>query len=122
MSTVKSGKNKLFNPLVSIIIPVYNGANYVEEAIKSALAQTYKKIEVVVINDGSTDKTEEIVKKYLKKVRYYKKTNGGVATALNFGISKARGSYISWLSHDDLYYPVQGGNFALYSFFASFTR
>lgn len=93
---------KDFNPLVSIIIPVYNGGNFVEQAIKSALAQTYKNIEIIVVNDGSTDNTEEIVKKY--NVKYYKKINGGVSTALNLGITKARGDYISWLSHDDLYY------------------
>ena len=94
-----------FNPLVSIVIPVYNGSNYVSEAIDSALAQTYKNIEIVVVNDGSTDNTEEIVKSYGNKVRYFKKQNGGVSTALNLGIKKMKGEYFSWLSHDDLYYP-----------------
>jgi glycosyltransferase involved in cell wall biosynthesis len=94
-----------FNPLVSIIIPVYNGANYVREAIDSALAQTYKNIEIIVVNDGSQDNTEEIVKSYGNKLRYFKKENGGVSTALNLGIKKMRGEYFSWLSHDDLYYP-----------------
>lgn len=96
-----------FNPKVSIIIPVYNGSNYLKEAIESALAQTYKNIEVIVINDGSNDKdaTEKIAKSYGKKIKYYKKTNGGVATALNLGIKKMTGEYFSWLSHDDLYYP-----------------
>jgi hypothetical protein len=94
-----------FNPLVSIIIPVYNGSNYVQEAIDSALAQTYKNIEIIIVNDGSKDNTEEIIKSYGKKVRYFKKENGGVATALNLAIQKSKGEYISWLSHDDLYYP-----------------
>lgn len=94
-----------FNPLVSIIIPVYNGSNFVREAIDSALAQTYKNIEIIVVNDGSTDNTEEIVKSYGKRIKYYKKKNGGVATALNLGIEKANGEYFSWLSHDDLYTP-----------------
>ena len=95
-----------FNPLVSIIIPVYNGSNYVGEAIDSALAQTYKNIEVIIVNDGSTDNTEDIVKSYKdKRISYFKKENGGVSTALNLGIKKAKGEYISWLSHDDLYYP-----------------
>jgi|GEM_PF-732451 len=93
-----------FNPLVSVIIPVYNGADYISEAINSVLAQTYKNIEVVVINDGSSDETEKIVKAYGNKVRYFKKKNGGVATALNMGIERARGNFISWLSHDDLYF------------------
>lgn len=95
-----------FNPLVSIIIPVYNGSNYVGEAIDSALAQTYKNIEVIIVNDGSTDNTEDIVKSYKdKRISYFKKENGGVSTALNLGIKKSKGEYISWLSHDDLYYP-----------------
>lgn len=95
----------VFNPLVSIIIPVYNGSNYVKEAIDSALAQTYKNIEVIVVNDGSTDNTEKIVKSYGDKIRYFYKENGGVASALNLAIENSKGEYISWLSHDDVYYP-----------------
>lgn len=96
-----------FNPKVSIIIPVYNGSNYLKEAIDSALAQTYKNIEIIVVNDGSNDggKTEEIAKSYGDKIRYFYKENGGVATALNLGIKESEGEYISWLSHDDLYLP-----------------
>jgi len=75
------------------------------EAIDSALTQTYDKIEVIVINDGSTDDTEEIAKSYGDKIRYFAKENGGVSTALNMGISNMRGEYFSWLSHDDIYYP-----------------
>src|SRR5688500_7147825 len=92
-------------PKVSIIIPVYNGANYLHEAIKSALAQTYQNLEVIVINDGSTDMgaTEKIAQSFGDKIRYFHKENGGVASALNFGIQKMTGSYFSWLSHDDLY-------------------
>ena len=91
------------NPLVSIIIPVYNGANFVREAIDSALAQTYKNIEIIVVNDGSTDNTEEILKSYGNKITFYTKPNGGVSSALNYGIKKMKGEYFSWLSHDDLY-------------------
>ncbi len=98
-------RDKSFNPLVSIVIPVYNGANYIEEAINSALNQTYKNIEIIIVDDGSKDNTEEIIKKYKDKVRYYKKENGGVATALNLAINKMKGEYFSWLSHDDLYFP-----------------
>ncbi|MBP8689340.1 glycosyltransferase [Patescibacteria group bacterium] len=96
-----------FNPKVSIVIPVYNGSNYLREAIDSALAQTYKNIEVIVINDGSNDKgkTDKICKSYGKKIRYFKKENGGVSSALNMGIEKMKGGYFSWLSHDDIYYP-----------------
>lgn len=94
-------------PLVSIIIPVYNGANYLRHAINSALAQTYPNIEIIVINDGSTDsgKTEKIAKSYGNKIRYYHKENGGVSTAINLGIKKMKGEYFSWLSHDDIYSP-----------------
>lgn len=90
---------------VSIIIPVYNGSNFLGEAIDSALAQTYKNTEVVVINDGSNDDgaTEQIALSYGDRIRYYAKPNGGVASALNYGIEKMRGDYFSWLSHDDLY-------------------
>ena len=96
-----------FNPLVSIIIPVYNGSNYMCEAIDSALAQTYKNIEIIVVNDGSDDagKTEEIARNYGNKIRYICKNNGGVSTALNTGIANMKGLYFSWLSHDDIYTP-----------------
>ena len=92
-------------PKISIIIPVYNGSNFLAEAIDSALAQTYKNVEILVINDGSNDNgaTEAIAKSYGSKIVYLKKENGGVATALNLGIEKMTGDYFSWLSHDDLY-------------------
>jgi len=95
------------NPKVSIVIPVYNGSNYLHEAIDSALAQTYKNVEIIVVNDGSTDdgKTEAIAKSYGDKIRYYYKKNGGVSSALNLGISNMSGDYFAWLSHDDIYLP-----------------
>ncbi|SBW10936.1 Glycosyltransferase [uncultured delta proteobacterium] len=96
-----------FHPLVSIIIPVYKGADYMREAIDSALAQTYDNCEVIVVNDGSPDngETERIALSYGDRIRYFAKENGGVATALNLGIREMRGEYFSWLSHDDLYLP-----------------
>lgn len=95
------------NPLVSIIIPVYNGSNYVREAIDSAIAQTYKNIEIIVVNDGSKDNgaTEEICLSYGDKIRYICKENGGVSSALNVGIREMKGQFFSWLSHDDKYEP-----------------
>lgn len=94
-------------PLVSIIIPVYNGSNYLKRAIDSALSQTYNNIEIIVVNDGSDDQkeTEKIALSYGEKIRYYKKTNGGVSSALNFGIHNMHGDFFSWLSHDDEYAP-----------------
>jgi len=94
-----------FHPLVSIVIPVYNGSNYLRSAIDSALEQDYDNIEVVVVNDGSTDNTEEIIKNYGNKIKYLSKENGGVASALNMAIQNSDGEYISWLSHDDYYLP-----------------
>ncbi|RYE05564.1 MAG: glycosyltransferase [Rickettsiaceae bacterium] len=94
------------NPLVSIIIPVYNGADYISQALDSSLNQTYKNIEVIVVNDGSNDdgKTEAIVSEYGNKIRYFSKSNGGVASALNLAIKNMKGAYFSWLSHDDVYH------------------
>lgn len=97
--------SKVKNPKVSIVIPVYNGANYIKFAIESAIAQTYQNLEILVVDDGSTDNTEAIVKSYGNKVRYIKKPNGGVSSALNLAIKKMNGEYFSWLSHDDTYEP-----------------
>ena len=96
-----------FQPLVSIIIPVYNGGDYLREAIDSALAQTYPNIEIVVVNDGSRDEgeTDAIARSYGDRIRYFHKENGGCASALNRGIEEMRGEYFSWLSHDDVYRP-----------------
>src|SRR6185436_20245230 len=94
-----------FLPKVSIVIPVYNGSNYLRTAVESALAQTYSNIEIIVVNDGSTDDgdTEAIALSYGGRIKYYCKPNGHVASALNFGIRHMSGEYFSWLSHDDLY-------------------
>jgi len=92
-------------PKVSIIIPVYNGSDYLSEAIDSALAQDYQNLEVLVVNDGSTDggATEEVALAYGVAIKYISKPNGGVASALNCAIEQMAGEYFSWLSHDDLY-------------------
>lgn len=97
------------NPLVSIVIPVYNGSNYMREAIDSALAQTYPNLEIIVVNDGSSDggETERIALSYGDKIRYIHKSNGGVSSALNMGIQAMNGEYLSWLSHDDVYTPTK---------------
>jgi hypothetical protein len=92
-------------PLVSVVIPVYNGANYLAEAIDSALAQTWPNTEVIVIDDGSDDDgaTAAVAGRYAAHIRYIRQPNGGVAAALNRGIATMRGAYFSWLSHDDVY-------------------
>lgn len=96
-------------PLVSIIIPVYNGSDYLAVCIESALAQTYERIEIIVVNDGSTDdgKTAAIARRYGERIRYIEKENGGVSSALNRGIDAMHGEYFSWLSHDDAYAPTK---------------
>ena len=95
-----------FNPLVSIIIPVYNGSDYLAQAIQSALEQTYKNCEIIVINDGSNDNgaTRKVALSYGEQIRYFEKENGGVSSAFNFGIRTMNGEYFSWLSHDDMYF------------------
>ena len=75
------------------------------EAINSALSQTYDNIEVIVVNDGSTDDTETIALSYGDRIRYYVKENGGVSSALNMALREMKGEYVSWLSHDDVYHP-----------------
>ncbi len=101
---IKKG-NSGMDPMVSIIIPVFNGSDYMQEAIDSALSQKYSNYEVIVVNDGSNDggKTRNIALSYGNKVRYYEKENGGVSSALNLGITKMKGEYFAWLSHDDVY-------------------
>lgn len=114
--------DNIMTELVSIVIPVYNGSNYVKHAIESALSQTYPNVEVIVVNDGSNDDgaTERVALQFGDSIRYIKKENGGVASALNCGIKAMRGSWFSWLSHDDLYdrekiaYQMQAIN-SLYS-------
>jgi len=90
---------------VSIIIPVYNGSNFLGQAIDSALNQDYENKEILVINDGSSDDgaTRRLALSYGSRIRYLEKENGGTASALNYGIRAMTGDYFSWLSHDDLF-------------------
>ncbi|MBN1536361.1 MAG: glycosyltransferase [Anaerolineales bacterium] len=92
-------------PLVSVVIPAFNGVNFLREAVESVFAQTYPNIELILVDDGSTDDTWTVIQSYGKRVRAIHKENGGVASALNVGILQARGSLIAWLSHDDLFFP-----------------
>lgn len=96
-----------YQPKVTIIIPVYNGSNFLAEAIDAALAQTYKNCEILVINDGSKDNgaSEKIALSYGDKIQYFFKKNGGVSSVLNYAFEIMTGEWFSWLSHDDLYYP-----------------
>ena len=102
--------HSVFGQMVSIIIPTYNRKELLQEAVASCLAQTYGNIEVLVIDDGSTDGTEKTVQELLRgpwagKVTYHRKANGGTSSAKNLGLRLARGAYIQYLDSDDLLRP-----------------
>lgn len=90
--------------LVSVIIPCYNQARFLSEAIESVLAQTYKNFEIIVIDDGSTDNTRQIVEQY-EEVRYLRQENQGVASARNLGLRLSKGEYLVFLDADDRLLP-----------------
>jgi glycosyltransferase involved in cell wall biosynthesis len=87
---------------VSVIIPTYNGSEFIAEAIESVLRQTRPPEEVVVVNDGSTDDTAQVIMRFGKRVRYLEQPNRGVAAARNTGLAEARGRYVALLDHDDV--------------------
>jgi len=89
------------NPLVSVIIPLYNQKEFVGEAIESILNQSYQNIEIIVVNDGSTDEPSEILKKYKKEIKLINQKNKGLAAARNTGIKYSSGEYIQLLDADD---------------------
>jgi glycosyltransferase involved in cell wall biosynthesis len=95
------------SPLITALITTYNYGQFLEQAINSILAQDFPpdKIQIVIVDDGSTDDTSERVKKYGSRIEYFYKPNGGQASALNFGFSKAHGEIIALLDADDLFLP-----------------
>lgn len=91
------------SPLVSIILPAYNAEKYIFEAIKSVVGQSYSKWELLIVNDGSEDATEEIVWKFNdKRIRYFTQSNHGVSAARNVGLANMRGDYFCFLDADDV--------------------
>jgi len=107
---IKKNENKEINknPLISVIIPTYNRAKIIERAIKSVIQQTYKKWELIIVDDGSVDNTKESIKNHLqdKRINYYSyPTNKGVCFARNFGIEKSKGQWIALLDSDDEFLP-----------------
>ena len=95
-------------PLISVVIPAYNAGQFLDETLESVLSQTYENWECIIVNDGSTDKTESIAKKWCEKdarFRYFYKENSGASDTRNLGIKEARGEYIAFLDADDLYMP-----------------
>lgn len=94
-------------PLISVIIPCYNQARFTKEAINSALNQTYPHVEVILVNDGSTDDTAKMAAEYRDKVKYIYQRNAGTAAARNTGIRNSKGHLIALLDHDDIWLPYK---------------
>ena len=110
MSLIARIKRHLVGPRVSVIVPVFNGSAYLAAALDSLLAQTYRNVEIIVVNDGSNDDgaTARVIRRYRIRhpsIRCINKPNGGVASALNAGIQAMTGDYFCWLSHDDTFKP-----------------
>src|SRR5258708_28977223 len=96
------------NSLASIIIPAYNASSYIRQTVQSALDQNYRDIEIIVMNDGSTDNSEEIIRQMQKedpRIIYQYKKNSGVSDTRNKGIALAKGSYLAFLDADDVWKP-----------------
>ena len=98
-------KKKQENPLVSVIIPTYNRGWIIKEAIDSVLAQDFKDFELIVVDDGSTDNTPEILNSYRGDILVFRQDNQGVSAARNRGIAEASGRFIAFLDSDDLWLP-----------------
>src|SRR3972149_3633636 len=96
-----------FSRSVSVVIPCYNGAVYLHETIESALAQTHSPLEVLVIDDGSTDDSAAIADSFGSPVRVIRQTNQGESVARNRGIDEARGDWIAFLDSDDVWNPTK---------------
>ena len=92
-------------PQVSVIIPAYNGDRYIVQAVESALCQTFTDLEIIVVDDGSTDATHQILQPYFDRIRYVYQENRGVAAARNRGIQEAQGEFIAFLDQDDFFLP-----------------
>ena len=90
---------------VSVIIPVYNSEKFLNESLESVIHQTHSDVEIIAINDGSTDNSLEILKKYENKITIINQKNMGLAKAVNAGIKKMSGHWLKWLSPDDILYP-----------------
>jgi glycosyltransferase involved in cell wall biosynthesis len=91
---------------VTAIVPVYNGAATIAEAIDSALAQSYRDLEVIVVNDGSTDATAEVLRRYDGRIRVIERKNGGIAAARNTGVAATQSEYLAFLDCDDIWAPA----------------
>ena len=93
------------SPLVSVIIPTFNSGKFIAHAVQSVLAQTYRQLEIIVIDDGSTDATKDVLREFNGHIRYCYQENRGPSAARNAGIKIARGDYICFLDADDIWMP-----------------
>lgn len=93
--------------LVSVIIPTYNSAPYIVDAIGSVLAQTYQNLEIIVVDDGSNDNTREVLVRYRDKITCLYQENRGVSAARNRGMQHAQGEFIALLDADDIWLPTK---------------
>ena len=93
------------SPRVSIIIPVYNGEAFIKDAVESVLNQTFRDFELIVVNDGSEDNTEDVLLPYTRSIRYIKMENRGVSAARNMGIRRSKGEFVAFLDQDDAFHP-----------------
>ena len=94
------------NPTVSVIMPVYNAKEYVADAVKSVLNQTFKDFELILVDDGATDGSSQICDKYAEtddRITVIHKENGGICSARNAGMECAKGKYLAFCDHDDIY-------------------
>lgn len=102
-------KNHMNIDFISIIIPAYNAEQYIVQSIESVLNQTHKHFEIIAVNDGSTDTTEDLIlsisKQYPAKIKYLRQTNKGVSSARNRAIRESRGEYLAFLDADDIWLP-----------------
>lgn len=95
----------MLSPKVTVIIPTYNRAHLIKDAVESVLNQTYQNFELIVIDDGSTDNTKEFLRGYKDKLRYLYQENQGRSAARNYGINLAKGEFIAFLDSDDIWFP-----------------
>ncbi len=98
---------KIQKELVSVIIPTYNGEEFIEETLESVFSQTYKNFEVIIIDDGSSDNTRKIIKEYDKPLNHYFQQNLGAGAARNLGVARSKGEFIAFLDHDDYWTPTK---------------
>ncbi|NRA38417.1 MAG: glycosyltransferase family 2 protein, partial [Planctomycetes bacterium] len=93
------------SPLVSVVVAVYNGENFLDQALESVFNQGYSNYEVLIVDDGSTDKTAKVAEPYLKQsnIDYIYQDNSGHAGALNTGVSNTSGDFIAFIDHDDIW-------------------